>query len=127
MVIQNTGQAWGTRNVERCTRIRLQHFDLQFNAVFVIGLAHLALNQNVVVFIQQRKMIVFTGDQRERLTQEILREFELKYFQAFATPGKTVHAKQWRRNRIDSVWFEPTSNKVADHRKTVRLDGYIEG
>ncbi|MNB88528.1 hypothetical protein D3C75_355450 [compost metagenome] len=63
LVLQNTGKALVTHNAERCTRISLQHFDLQFNAVLVIGLARLAFDQDIVVFIQQSEVATFTADE----------------------------------------------------------------
>ncbi|MNF87891.1 hypothetical protein D3C84_703690 [compost metagenome] len=126
MVVQDAGQASDACNVELSTRVGIQRFNHNFDAVLVVRLPNFAFKQKIAIFIQDGEMAIFATDQRQFRVQQGARQIELVDLQHFSAPGVAAHAEHRARNFTRRCWLELASNKFADNRETFGFGGNVK-
>ncbi|MCY1298080.1 hypothetical protein D9M70_475470 [compost metagenome] len=126
LVAQDGVQPALVHHVEVGAGVGVQGFDLQLEAVLVVGLADLALEQDVVVRVEQGEVTVVAGDQGQRLVQQRGGDFQLEDLQLLATPGEAAQAEERGGQFPRGLRSEAAGQEGADHGEAVRFGQGVE-
>ncbi|MCY1409632.1 hypothetical protein D9M71_249870 [compost metagenome] len=126
LVLQDRGHATLADHIELGARVGVQLLDLDGHAVLFVWMAGFALEQGVVLVIQQHEVAVFARYQLEVLFQQRFRHVQLEDFQFLAAPAVAVQAEQWRSDFAGGFRGESTGEEVADQREALGLGNDVQ-
>ncbi|MCY1362508.1 hypothetical protein D9M69_492290 [compost metagenome] len=89
-------------------------------------MADFALQQEVVVLVEEREVAVLAGDQGEIGFQQLFRHIQLEDFQFLAAPAVAVQAKQRRSDLTGGFRCESAGEEVADQREALRFGDDVQ-
>ena len=122
LVTLNGHDPWIAHHFKASARVGLQALDQTLDAVLGEGFAGDALDQQVVVVIEQLKVLLLTSNQGELLAQQFFGQIEPGELQTLAAPGVAVEAKTRRRHAELGFTAITPGEKTADDREGIGGD-----